>query len=336
MTIVTVVVPARNEENSIEDALRAVLQQDHPQQLMEVVVVDGCSDDDTADRAKRILDGSQLRRWTVLSNPERRTPSNLNRGLLWAEGDLIVRVDARSIIPRDYVRRLSQVMHDPNIAVAGGRQVAVARRSSLAARSIARALNNTHANGGSRYRNPKAASGPCDTAYLGVFRRDQLNEIGGWSDEFASNQDFEICRRMRSHGSIWYEADLPVRYEPRATYALLLAQYRRFGRWKAIYWGQTGDRPRPRQVVLLAGPGGLALAVAGLAIVRPRSLVAAATAGLVALLTIDEVGANSKASVAERLGSISAMTVIGAGWWSGALQEFIGGSSRRRSGTRGR
>lgn len=333
MTTVTVVVPARNEQDAIGSALQAILDQDYPHHLMEVVVVDGCSEDETADRTKRILDGSDLLRWTVVSNPDRRTPSNLNRGLMWAGGDLIVRVDARSIIPSDYVRRVVSVMHDPTIAACGGRQMAVASQpATLQSRSIARALNNTIANGGSRYRNPKAQSGECDTAYLGVFRRSLLNELGGWSERFASNQDFELSRRLSEHGSIWYEAGLPVGYEPRRTYRLLFSQYRRFGRWKAIYWAETGDRPRPRQLALLAGPAVMGLVAVGLGVRRPRLVLRIALGVIAGLLAIDAVAEEKPGPLSERAGSAAAMAVIGAGWWSGALQEFIA----RRSGTRGR
>lgn len=82
--LVTCIIPAKNERTSIEGALRSVLEQDYPLHRIEVVVVDGCSDDGTADISKRTLDGHDLRRFDVVLNPDGRTPSNLNRGLLWA------------------------------------------------------------------------------------------------------------------------------------------------------------------------------------------------------------------------------------------------------------
>src|SRR5262245_29983290 len=47
-TKVTVVIPARNEAANIEDCIRSVLSQTYPAHLLEILVMDDASDDDTA------------------------------------------------------------------------------------------------------------------------------------------------------------------------------------------------------------------------------------------------------------------------------------------------
>lgn len=321
--LATVVVPARNEEADLSAALTSVLEQTLPLEMIEVVVVDGASTDATPVIAKQLLDGSDLARWAVLTNHESTTPTNLNMGLEWADGDVIVRVDARSTLPPDYIERALSVLRESSVAVVGGRQWARPASTGLMARSIARALNNPFANGGARYRDHRASSGPCDTAYLGVFRTEQLRTVGGWAAAFSSNQDFELNRRMGQFGTVWYETGLPVAYQPRQTFRELFQQYRRFGRWKAIYWGSTGDRPRPRQMILLAVPAIGVAGAAGLIALTPAVAAAAGATGVCAVLIIDHVGAQQSASVSERLGSGIAMAVIGLGWWSGAMQEIF-------------
>ncbi len=323
MTLVTVVVPARNEEADLSAALSSVLQQTVPLDMIEIVVVDGASTDATPVVAKQTLDGTSLRRWAVVTNHEATTPTNLNMGLAWAEGDVIVRVDARSVLPPDYIERTLAVLADDGIAVVGGRQLAQPASRGLVCHSIARALNNPFANGGARYRDHRASSGPCDTAYLGVFRTAQLRAADGWAKAFSSNQDFELSRRMGRFGTVWYEADLPVTYQPRQTFRTLFQQYRRFGRWKAIYWQSTGDRPRPRQLVLLAGPAVGIVGAAALTAAAPPLAAQAAASGVCGLLAVDHLGAEDSGRLAERLGSSVAMAVIGVGWWSGAVQEFF-------------
>lgn len=329
MSLVTVIIPARNEEASIRHALLSVLEQTHPLSSLEVVVVDGASTDATARVAKETLAGSTLHRWEVIANHVSTTPSNLNAGLAWAEGDVIVRVDARSTIPPTYVEHTVALLDDSQIASVGGRQAARPRERTPSARSIARALNNPFANGGARYRDHRAASGPCETAYLGVFRTAQLRSIGGWSLEFASNQDFELCRRMAAFGTVWYDAGLAVSYQPRARFSALFHQYRRFGRWKVKYWTSTGDRPQPRQIALLALPALALSAGTATAVLAPLAAARVALAGAGALLVIDAVGQEQPAGLTERLGSSLAMSIIGAGWWSGAVQEAIESSLQR-------
>lgn len=326
----TVVIPARNEEASLGAALDSVLRQTFRLEDMEIVVVDGASTDDTPLVAKRCLDGTPLRRWAVLTNHEATTPTNLNMGLDWAEGDIVVRVDARSKLPPDYIERTVEVLTDPSIAVVGGRQTAEPADDGLICRSIARALNNPFANGGARYRDHRATSGPCDTAYLGVFRTGQLREADGWSPMFTSNQDFELSRRMRPFGQVWYQAGLPVGYQPRRTYRALLQQYRRFGRWKAFYWRSTGDRPRPRQIVILALPAAGLVGAATLAVAVPTLVAPSILACTGALLVIDHIGADAPAPMTERIGSCAAMAVIGLGWWTGAAQAMVKGHTHGR------
>jgi glycosyltransferase involved in cell wall biosynthesis len=323
VTLTTVVIPARNEEADLLAALRSVLDQTVSLDSLEVVVVDGASTDRTPVVAKQALDGSPVRRWAVLTNHEATTPTNLNMGLDWAEGDVVVRVDARSILPVDYVERTRAVLEDPTIAVVGGRQAARPANDGLVARSIARALNNPFANGGARYRDHRSSSGPCDTAYLGVFRTEQLRAVDGWAPAFTSNQDFELSRRMSDFGAVWYQAGLAVTYQPRSTFRALFQQYRRFGRWKAIYWRATGDRPQPRQLVLLAAPGLAAAGATAVAVLVPSVIAPAVVAGAAGLLIVDHIGADQTASLPERLTSSAAMAIIGLGWWTGAIQEAI-------------
>lgn len=329
MCVVSVVVPARNEEPSIGGAIAAINAQDYPHELIEVVVVDGNSTDLTADTASAALQGAGYRRTAVLHNPIGSTPTNLNMGLEWCEGDLVVRVDARSRLPRDYISSMVSVMEDPTIAVAGGSQVAVARSAAPVDTAIARALNNRIAMGGSRYRRLDAASGPADTAYLGVFRRAQLEQARGWNVDYATNQDFELNQRMRSFGSIWFQQGLPVGYLPRQHVRGLLAQYSRFGRWKAAYW-RGGHRPQSRQLVLIGAP------TAGLLMVPPvvvacvawfgiaPVLVTAAVAAGSGVLAIDGFGGHeSKPSFAVRALAGSINMLIGASWYAGVVRQYV-------------
>ena len=234
--VVSVVIPARNESDDLGRAIHAVIGQSFPLNQVEVVVVDGDSADDTTAVATKLLTYAGFKRWAVVQNPGGSTPSNLNRALEWARGDIIVRVDARSAIPPDYLRTVvGRLEHDTSVAVVGGSQVAISRDNSLLARSIARALNNAYAMGGSRYRRGGAQSGTADTVYLGAFRRQQLVEAGGWNQSFPTNQDFELNRRMSNLGDVWFEAGLPVGYIPRGTLRQIASQYHRFGQWKVCH-----------------------------------------------------------------------------------------------------
>ena len=108
--LVAVLIPARNEAAAIGRCLDHVLAQDVPRDRLEVVVVDGDSDDGTGPIAEAILAEAGLARWSVHRNAGGSTPSNLNAGLALVRAPVVCRVDARSLIPADYVRRCKELL----------------------------------------------------------------------------------------------------------------------------------------------------------------------------------------------------------------------------------
>jgi succinoglycan biosynthesis protein ExoA len=337
--LVTVLVPARDEASHLPECLAAIATQDHPlAQLEVVVVVDGATHDTSHAVATELLERADYARATVMVNADGGTPGNLNLGLSRARGEVVCRVDARSVIPPDYVRRCAELLTTrPEISVVGGAQVAVVPRQDAHGAGIARALNNRWGMGGSRYRRG-ATSGPADTVYLGAFRTADLRAIGGWDVDLATNQDFDLNRRLGERGIVWFEAGLPVEYLPRPTVGDLYRQYRRFGRWKVRYWRHTGDVPRGRQVALLAGVGGGGGAAPGLAtalslvLVPPPARLAVLAAALATGATVELAGSRRpRGGLAVHGWSAVALGAVGAGWLGGAWTELLV-RGRRRDG----
>ena len=323
--LVTVVVPARDEELSITACLRAVLAQDYPPDRLEVLVVDGGSTDGTAGAGRSALAGATIAHGAVLSNPLGSTPTSLNLGVRDARGEILCRVDARSFIPPHYVRRCVELLAEPTRAVVGGAQVArAAPGAPLVARGIARALRNPWVTGGARYR--RGASVPADTVYLGAFRTADLRAAGGWDARFSTNQDYELNRRMSRRGLIWSSPDLVVEYRPRSSLADVARQYRRFGRWKAAAWFEGGVRIAPRQVGLLVAPA--VAATVGIRAARRRPVALTASVAMGAVLS--DMLVREPAPLPDRLASVVASgTIVGS--WIGGMVE---GALRHLTGDR--
>ncbi|MFP5377826.1 MAG: glycosyltransferase [Acidimicrobiia bacterium] len=327
----SVLIPTRNEARHIEACVAAVAAQDFPLDRLEVVVVDGCSQDGTPEAAARALAGHGFARTEVVTNPEATTPSNLNAGLAAVRGTYVCRVDARSLVPPDYVRRCIAVLAArPEVVVVGGSQRALPPRRGAVGAGIARALNNRWAMGLSRYRRG-APSGPSDTVYLGAFRTADLRAVGGWRLDFPTNQDFELNRRLGRTGTVWFESGLEVGYVPRDSIGALFAQYRRFGRWKWRYWRTTGDRPRPRQMVLLASPLPVGAALL-LAVRRGRAggVATLASLGAAALAAAEALGSDEPdAGPAGHAAGMVAMAAVGLGWLTGVAAGALERVGRR-------
>ena len=324
LPLVTVLVPARNEEESIGGCLDAIMAQDYPLDRLEVIVIDGASTDRTAELAEKMMQIAPLARGLVVANPQGVTPRSLNLGLANARGAVVCRVDARSVIPPSYVRScVDSLQRRPDVVVVGGSQLAVPRSDAPDALGIARALNNRWGMGLSKYRRD-AGSGRADTVYLGAFRTDDLTNVGGWDERFETNQDFELNRRLAQRGTVWFDSSLTVGYVPRRSVRELFHQYHRFGRWKARYWRTTGDRPRPRQVALLAAP--IVGPLAGLALwrhLRPRGRRVLVAATLAGVATFEQAGSEGPAGPARaHATSLVASAAVGLGWFTGVVREM--------------
>ena len=319
--IVSVLIPARDEEQDIGACLEAIAKQDYPVNLLEVIVIDGASTDRTLEVTRGVLRRYGFGSTAVLHNEEGSTPSNLNLGLARATGEIVCRVDARTRVEPHHVRTCVEVLTSrPDVVVVGGAQVAVARDRTALSVGIARALNNRWSMGGSPYRRA-TRSRPSDTVYLGAFRTQQLKDAGGWDERFPTNQDFELNRRLGGGGTVWFESSLRSGYLPRSSLVRLWAQYRRFGRAKVRYWRTTGDRPRPRQWALLCVPPVAAVCwiVALVLLPTPLRLALVALTAL-GLLAVEVSGADEPpASVAGHLVGVGAVPIVGFGWWYGVV-----------------
>ena len=96
---VSVIVPIRNEEKHLSACLQAIVNQDYEGSL-QVLVVDGMSEDRSRAIASCFAAAYPFIR--LLKNPQRIAPAAMNTGIGHADGDVIVRVDGRTVIEPDY------------------------------------------------------------------------------------------------------------------------------------------------------------------------------------------------------------------------------------------
>ena len=325
--IVSVIVPALNEERDIAGCIASLAAQTFPMEHVEVVLVDGGSIDATVERAREAAEHHGLS-LCVLSNPQRIQSAALNVGLAAAAGEILVRVDARSIPAPNHVARCVEVLRArSDVGAVGGAQVAHARSTKLIDRAIARALNNRYAMGLARYRR-RAASGATDTVWMGAFRTDDLRAIGGWDASFVKNEDFELNERVRKSGLVvWFDDAICSRYLPRTSGRAVARQYFDYGKTKGAMWA-TGWRPTPRQVVLLAAPP-LAVGLVG-ACASSVGWVPVAIASIVGAAAADAVGNRGvPASPAERASAVIVNGVVGGSWWLGVVCGWAARSQSR-------
>jgi glycosyltransferase involved in cell wall biosynthesis len=293
---VSVIIPARNEERDIGACVRSILSQDVADAGLEVIVADGCSIDGTVEAARRA--GA-----TVVANPDGSTPAGLNAALVRCRGDVVVRFDAHAEMPAGYIAACLGAMdrHVGPVCVGGWRRVA---GRGPWGRATALALASRFGVGNPRlWRSPDSdAPVEVETVALGCWSAEELRAIGGWSERFHRNQDFELNHRFRrAGGRVIFDPRIWSVYKPRESPTEIARQYWDYGRFKALMLAEAPASLRPRQlapIALLATLGAAALpgrmqipartALGGytttLALISLRSRVGWRTAAVIALM----------------------------------------------------
>ncbi len=257
---VSVIIPCRNAADTIEKAIDSVLSQDYAG-LLEVIVANASDNNACCSKSLQRLYPSVK----FISNPEKLRVPGFNAGVRVATGSIIARCDAHACLPPDYLRRAVETIARTGAANVGGRQQPVG--TTFFERAVAIAMTSPIGAGDARYR-LGGPEGPCDTVYLGVFRREALDAANGYNPSLYGNEDFELNYRLRQQGlTVWFDPRLAVQYRPRGTLRALARQYFNYGRMKSAMLLQHPKSLQARQVVapllVLGMAASLALAWAG-------------------------------------------------------------------------
>lgn len=316
----SVVIPARNAEATIGEALDSVFAQDY-RGPVEVIVADGS---ETPATSKVVEEGYPSVR--ILPNPHRFLAAGVNAACKIATGHVIVRCDAHTALPPGYLRRVVEILERTGAGNAGGRQQPVG--TTFFERAVAVAMTMPLGAGRARHR-LGGGEGPADTVFLGAYPREAWDAVGGYAESLPCAEDYELNWRLRQQGKIvWFDPELSVAYRPRSTLRALARQYFRYGRWKRVVLRMHPGAALPRHgaaPLLLLGLAASALAVAADA---PWPAVAALPVGYVATLTAASALAGLRRNEPAALVAPLVLATMHLSWGVGFMMP---GRGRRRS-----
>ncbi len=298
----TVVMPVLNEEQHLAAAVGKVLDQDYPGEL-EVILALGPSTDRTSEIAAGLSAADD--RVRLLDNPAARTPHALNLGFAAAKHDIVARVDGHGELADGYLRRAAELLAETGAANVGG--LMDARGETPFEQAVAAAYMSRLGLGGAAFHDANAPAGEAETVFLGVFRKEAVEALGGFDERMHRAQDWELNYRLRRSGRrIWFSPELRVTYRPRSTLGELLRQMYGTGKWRREVVRRHRDTLNLRYlappVAVLGLAGGTGAGLIGL--VTGRRLLQVgwlAPAGYLALVLTGAVTAPEGTSLRARL-----------------------------------
>lgn len=225
---VSIVIPCRNEENYIEQCIKSFLVQSYPQELIEIIVADGMSTDNT----RKIIDEIKKENKNVilLDNLNFSAPAGMNLGIKKSKSDIIIIFGAHAYADKDFVKENVLALEGENIGCTGG--IITTINDSIMGEAIAEAMSCPFGVGNALFRYSEKEAF-VDTVGFGAYDRKFIIDIGLFDEELVRNQDDELNFRVQKAGKkILLNPKIKATYFSRGDLKKLWRQYYQYGFWK--------------------------------------------------------------------------------------------------------
>ncbi len=247
LPFVTVVVPCRNEEKRIASCLESILANDYPKDRMEILVLDGMSED----RTREIVAGYSERypMIRVVDNPKKHIPVAMNLGIQEARGETIIKMDAHSTYQPKHISLCVAYQEKYGAENVGGVCKMTPGADTATARAIALGLGSRFGSGNAHVKVGVKKPTWSDTAAFGCYKKDLFQRIGLEDEQLLSSSDLDVNQRIQAAGGrilvvpdvvVNYVADADLRALRRHVFAdgVWISYVMKFGKraWSWRHW----------------------------------------------------------------------------------------------------
>jgi glycosyltransferase involved in cell wall biosynthesis len=219
LPFVSVIIPCRNEEKYIGRCLETILKQDYPKEKMEVLVIDGASEDKTKEIVEKFKIQNSKFNIQLIDNPKKFTPFGLNLGIKNSRGEIIIRMDAHAGYEKDYVSKCVKYLKEYNADNIGGVIKTLPAKNTIFAKAIALSLSHRFG-AASDFRVGVDKPKEVDTVFGGCYKKEVFEKIGFFNENLIRSQDLEFNLRLKkAGGKIILHPEIVSYYYPKSRLA---------------------------------------------------------------------------------------------------------------------
>ena len=245
---VSIIVPMRNEEKFVGKLLDSILENDYPHDKLEILTVDGISEDNTREVVEKYAREHKFIR--LLSNPKRTTPFAMNIGIQNATGDVSMIINAHSVIEKDFIANNIACLKETGADAVGGALNTVNVESTLVARAIPLAADSIFGSGGRRYRSGATEGWVKDTLPYCAYPKRTFERFGYIDEELIRDQDEEFNYRiLKGGGRIYFSPKIRSHLQLRPSLRKLWRQHFQYGYFKVRVAQKVGAALTWRQLI---------------------------------------------------------------------------------------
>lgn len=244
--MLSVICPIYNEEKYIVQCIESLLQQDYPQDDLEILFVDGMS----TDKTREIL-AAYIKKYSfikMLDNPKKIVPYAMNAGIKASKGEIIIRLDGHVVYPQNYFSALVKNLKQLDADNVGALCETLPCGSSAKEVAIAEALSSSFGMGNSYFRIGCDKVKLVDTVPFGCFKRKVFDKVGLYDNELIRNQDDELNGRIiKNGGKIYLIPSIVTKYYARDKVSKVRKMFYQYGLYKPLVNKKLGAPATVRQ-----------------------------------------------------------------------------------------
>lgn len=233
--LVTFIIVAYNAEKVIESCLTSLKNQNYPHEEIEVILVDSSSTDNTKQLMMQFQERAkeEYNRVLVLDNPKRTLPCGWNVALKEAKGEVVVRVDAHTIYPEDFIQKnVKEIEKGEDIV--GGQCISITKNDTKWEKVLLSAEESIFGCGIADFRRKKERKYVSTLAFA-MYRKKVFDEVGPYNENLARTEDNEMHYRMKKVGYRFLLSPDIVTYRyARNTLKDMIKQKYNNGKWIGI------------------------------------------------------------------------------------------------------
>ena len=230
---IAVVIPCRNEAPFIQECIDHIDVSDLPENVrLEVVIVDGMSDDGTREIVQDLLKTREDIK--LVDNTAQITPFAINLGIKSVpDADFYQRIDARHMVSPNYMKvALDHLLSNNETWCVGGK--VINKYVNEQGEVISQVMGTSFGMGLGNFRTLEE-SGYTDTVTSPMYRKEVFESIGYFDEELIRNQDDDFSFRItQAGGKIFYSNEIELDYYVRSSYVGLSKQFQQYGYWKVF------------------------------------------------------------------------------------------------------
>ena len=213
---VAIVIPTLNEERFISRCLNSIIKQTYEFEKMDVMIIDGGSNDKTKDIVAEYQKSHQNIRF--IENKKKIQSVAFNIGLKKSTAPYIIRLDAHAEYDSKYISLcIENLKQDEKRGNVGGRCNILPFNQSIWAQTNAILNHSRFGIGGAAFRVSNEAHNT-DSVPFGAFPRKVIDQIGGMREDLPRGEDNEYNSRIRKAGyKIFFDPNIISSYFARPT-----------------------------------------------------------------------------------------------------------------------